>query len=94
MPDLTPPFPHGSAGAISIAEALRGAGHLLEARGLPLLHLRVGGPRDLARGPTVSRDWEKLVNFANFANFATFAIFFAEISRKLLFFQTDFLRKF
>ena len=30
----------------------------------------------------------------NFANFATFAIFFAEISRKLLFFQTDFLRKF
>ena len=57
-----PPFPHGSAGAISTAQALRGAGHLLEARGLPLLHLRVGGPRDLARGPTVSRDWEKLAN--------------------------------
>ena len=40
----------------------------------------------------------KFLKFDNFlqifANFATFAIFFAEISRKLLFFQTDFLRKF
>ena len=33
--------------------------------------------------------WQKL----KFANFATFAMF-AEISRKLLFFQTDFLRNF
>ena len=34
------------------------------------------------------------LNLAKFADFATFAIFFAEISRKLLIFQTDFLRKF
>ena len=34
--------------------------------------------------------WQNL----NFADFATFAKFFAEFSRKLLIFQTDFLLKF